>query len=144
MKISHLIFIVICLFITSNTLFSTTSYEVSGEIIGLTGKHKVYIGLFRKEKWLKKPFKGIVLTPEKVKNGRVKYILDAPKGEYAITVYEDVDGNGKLTRGMFGPKEPYGFYRNYSPSFGPPDFDDCHFRVENDLENLNIPLLNRE
>lgn len=47
-----------------------------------------------------------------------------PEGTYALTVYQDVDGDGKLDRNLFGvPAEPYGFSRDASASLGMPDFE---------------------
>ncbi len=52
-------------------------------------------------------------------------IADLAPGNYAIAVYVDENGNGKLDRGMFGiPSEPYGFSRG-GGTFGPPDFADA-------------------
>jgi uncharacterized protein (DUF2141 family) len=50
-------------------------------------------------------------------------------GRYAIAVYVDENGNGRLDRGMFGiPSEPYGF-SNGGGQFGPPPFDKASIDV---------------
>ncbi|HEY0836319.1 MAG TPA: DUF2141 domain-containing protein [Azospirillum sp.] len=50
--------------------------------------------------------------------------LNLPEGSYALTVYQDVDGDGKLGRNLLGiPAEPYGFSRDASAGLGMPAFD---------------------
>lgn len=45
-------------------------------------------------------------------------------GDYAITVYHDVNGNGQLERNPFGiPTEPFGFGNDAQGEMGPPSFD---------------------
>jgi len=49
-------------------------------------------------------------------------------GTYAVSAYQDVDGNGKLNRSLVGvPTEPYGFSRGARGLVGPPRFDDAKF-----------------
>lgn len=57
-----------------------------------------------------------------------------PKGQYAITLFHDVDNNNKLnTNGMFGmPSEPYGFSNNPGTWFGPPKYEKCVFELSKD------------
>ncbi|HAV53612.1 MAG TPA: hypothetical protein DCX41_01580, partial [Aequorivita sp.] len=51
-----------------------------------------------------------------------------PKGNYAISLYHDVNDNDTCDRNMFGiPKEPYAFSNNFKPLFSAPDFEDCRF-----------------
>lgn len=39
-----------------------------------------------------------------------------PYGKYAISIYQDMNDNGKLDLGIFSiPKEPIGFGNNYKP-----------------------------
>lgn len=45
-------------------------------------------------------------------------------GRYGLKIYQDVNGNGELDRGMMGiPKEPYGFSNDAPTPFGPPRFE---------------------
>ncbi|HYH18217.1 MAG TPA: DUF2141 domain-containing protein [Azospirillum sp.] len=47
-----------------------------------------------------------------------------PEGAYALTVYQDVDGDGKLGRNLVGiPTEPYGFSRDAPAGLGMPSFE---------------------
>lgn len=57
----------------------------------------------------------------------------------AIAVYQDLDGNGVLTKNGLGiPTEPYGFSNNARGTFGPPKFDKAQFTVTDDLKTLEI------
>ena len=52
-------------------------------------------------------------------------IPDLPAGEYAVSCYHDVNGNGILDKNMFGvPTEPYGFSQNARPKFRAPTWDE--------------------
>ncbi|MDI1327632.1 MAG: DUF2141 domain-containing protein [Brevundimonas sp.] len=49
-------------------------------------------------------------------------------GRYAVAVFHDTDGNGRLSTWPIGlPKEAYGFSRNARSRFGPPAFDAAAF-----------------
>lgn len=51
-------------------------------------------------------------------------IQDLAPGDYAITVYHDVNGNGQLERNLFRiPTEPYGFGNDAQGEMGPPAFE---------------------
>ena len=53
-----------------------------------------------------------------------------PPGRYALSAYQDRNGNGKLDRSFTGrPKEPYGFSRDARGVFGPPTFAEAAFDV---------------
>lgn len=54
-------------------------------------------------------------------------------GMYAVTIYHDANGNGKLDTNILGiPKERYGFSNNPSSRFGPPGFKKCLFEIKSD------------
>ena len=66
---------------------------------------------------------------------------DLPEGDYAITLFQDVNGDGKLNLGKFGiPVEPYGFSNDAAPKFGPPQWDDIRFSVSEDAQTQTIKL----
>ncbi|NOX52687.1 MAG: DUF2141 domain-containing protein [Gammaproteobacteria bacterium] len=56
-------------------------------------------------------------------------------GTYCVSLYHDIDNNGKLNSdGLFGmPSEPYGFSNNPGNRFGPPPFRKCTFELVTDL-----------
>ena len=56
-------------------------------------------------------------------------------GTYAVTVYHDLNDNGKLDTNWIGiPKEPVGVSNNPRPRMGPPRFSDASF-ASSDLEH---------
>lgn len=66
-------------------------------------------------------------------------IRDLPGGEYALAVYHDENGNGRLDKNFIGiPNEPLGFSNSYWPK-GPPTFTNAAFRLEAD-ESRNIDI----
>ena len=55
--------------------------------------------------------------------------INLPTGKYAISIYQDLNGDGELNTNFLGiPREPYGFSISRG-SFGPPLFDDASFDV---------------
>lgn len=65
-----------------------------------------------------------------------------PAGEYAFSIFQDVNDNGVLDTNLFGiPREPWGFSNNARGRFGPPDFEATRFMVSGTKE-MTV-LLNR-
>ena len=65
---------------------------------------------------------------------------NVPNGDYAIAIYQDEDGNGELTSGLFGPKEPYAFSNDATGMFGPAKFSDAKFEVKNNDVKVSIDM----
>lgn len=56
--------------------------------------------------------------------------LELPPGEYAFTVFQDLDDDTRLARNFIGlPKEPSGLSNNLRPRFGPPRYKDAVFTL---------------
>jgi uncharacterized protein (DUF2141 family) len=77
-------------------------------------------------------------TPAKERDaqGRLRITFsDLAPGNYAATVYHDINSDGKLTTNLMRiPSEPYGFSNNARGAFGPPSFKDAAFAIgEEDL-----------
>ena len=61
---------------------------------------------------------------------------DVVPGRYAISAFHDLDGDEVLSTNLLGiPTEPFGFSNNAVGSFGPPDFEDAAFTVQ-DADHL--------
>lgn len=59
-------------------------------------------------------------------------------GKYAVTIYIDVNGNGRLDKNMFGaPKEPFGVSNNVIPKLSAPTLEACLFELR---EAKTIPI----
>ncbi len=87
----------------------------------------------------KAAFREIVPVEKEVHSVIIK---DVPEGEYAIAIFQDLNGNEKLdTRGMGIPKEPFGFSNDARGKTGPPKFKNAKFSfpAENDI---HITLVN--
>jgi uncharacterized protein (DUF2141 family) len=66
------------------------------------------------------------------------------KGDYAVTIFQDLNGNGILDKSLLGiPAEPYGFSNDARGRMGPPKFKDAAFSFSGD-EKIVINLINNE
>ena len=64
-----------------------------------------------------------------------------PSGWYAVAIYQDKNGNGKLDRNVFGmPLEPYGFSNNAHGVMGPPSFGDARFQLTGSSTQIQVRL----
>ena len=64
---------------------------------------------------------------------------NVPAGDYVLQGFQDVNGNGELDSGAFGPTEPWVIH-GYKPSaFSGPDFDKAKITVNADAQ-INIKL----
>lgn len=67
-------------------------------------------------------------------------IEDLPSGEYALAVFHDENGNGKLDTNWLGiPKEKVAFSKGKMKTFGPPKYRECSFWITSDYE-IDISL----
>ena len=67
---------------------------------------------------------------------------DLPPGTYAVSVYEDLNGNHKLDHNLFGiPREPVGASNNPPARIGPPRFNECSFHVGATAQTITITLV---
>ena len=78
--------------------------------------------------------RGFLPIPDRAQQLRIE--TDLPPGTYAVSVYEDLNGNHKLDHNLIGiPNEPVGVSGNPIGRFGPPRFDECSFRLSSDPSN---------
>jgi len=68
-------------------------------------------------------------------------ILDLASGEYAVVVYLDENGNGRLDKNFIGiPSEPLGFSNRYWPQ-GPPTYPRAAFKLEaGETKTIDVKL----
>ncbi|MCK8492816.1 MULTISPECIES: DUF2141 domain-containing protein [Spirosoma] len=105
-----------------------------------TMKGDVYVALFNAKNAFPegKPLEGKKLE---VKEKSVHTTFSVDPGDYAIAVYHDENGNGKMDKRVFGiPKEPYGFSNNFRPTMSAPKFSDCQFSVGDGGKSISIKL----
>lgn len=67
---------------------------------------------------------------------------DLPPGTYAVSIYEDLNGNHKLDHNLLGiPREPVGVSNNPPERMGPPRFSECSFRVGATPKTIAVTLV---
>ncbi len=116
-----------------------TIYAQTGQVeITVTGINVKKGGIVKVGLYEKNGFpaigKEIMGKDIKVTGSEVTVTLkDIPAGTYAIAIIQDKNSDGEHNTNLFGsPTEPYGFSNNVYGRFGPPDFEDVSFNVEND------------
>jgi uncharacterized protein (DUF2141 family) len=78
-----------------------------------------------------------------IKGGNTFTITDIPSGVYAVAIFQDNNGNGKLDKNFFGvPKEPFAFSNNIVPKLSTPGFDECKFQFAKEGQILSINIIN--
>ncbi len=105
-----------------------------------TGKGEIRIALYKQaDQWLSKSFKKM---QEPAVEGSVTVVFkDLPPGDYAVALYHDVDGDGKMAKNFMGiPKEPTGFSNDARGSFGPPSFDAVKVTLPEESKAIAIRL----
>ena len=92
------------------------------------GKGTVMVAIWNDEKtFLKQPY---LSQSQKADSSTLDFSFVLPDGEYAISLYQDINDNKKLDVGIFNiPKEPIGFGNNFRPRFSAPNFKDCAISV---------------
>jgi len=62
-----------------------------------------------------------------------------PSGVYAVSVFEDSNGNDKIDSNPLGaPKEPFGVSNNIKTKMRPPNFKECSFSVASPGKRIEI------
>ena len=83
----------------------------------------------------------IKINQDDIKKNMVSFKFESiAPGEYGIRCFQDVNGNGILDKGMFGPKEPWGMSWQDDKPAGWPKFKHICFEVTANIRNLNIDL----
>lgn len=104
------------------------------EISGLAGESgNLYYTVYESAKnWLGETgvASGVAAITESMEGELVVFELELPLGEYAFSVFHDVNGNGKLDANFIGiPREPVASSNNAKPKFGPPKYEDAVFTL---------------
>jgi uncharacterized protein (DUF2141 family) len=111
------------------------SITISGKVSGASGRHSVYIALWDESGFLQKPVQQVLIKP----GTEPAFQFRVPAGAWSISAYEDTNENGKLDMGIFGPKEPSGFYRPFH-QWHKPRFNEVSFRADRDTPGIDIAL----
>ncbi|GHU62075.1 hypothetical protein FACS1894123_02420 [Bacteroidia bacterium] len=119
--------VVICLFFFSLVLETAAQKQLTIIVDGFKEqKGKLMVGVYDSDStFMKKVYKGYAVD---VTDTSLEFTIELPEGEYAISVFHDVNENGKLDTGVFGiPTESYGFSNNRKGFMGPPSFEKAKF-----------------
>jgi len=133
---------ILFMFLSTPVWAQTGSVSVTVNQIDVAKGGKVSIGLYD-DKGFPVIGKGVKEVALDVKETSLSYVFTGiPAGKFAIAVFQDENSDGQLNKNMVGaPKEPYGFSKNVYGMFGPPDFEDVAFDVEEEqLTSLSITL----
>ncbi len=108
---------------------------ISGKILGASGKHPVYVALWDEAGFLRKPVQQLRIDPQQP----VEFQFHVPPGAWALSAFEDENEDGILNMGVFGPKEPSGFWRAFH-QWRKPRFADVASTLNQDTPNADIQL----
>jgi hypothetical protein len=111
------------------------TFNLAGRVSGATGKYSVYVALWQPEGFLKSPVQQVRIPP----GADAIFRFEVPRGRWAVSAFEDRNGNGALDMGWFGPKEPSGFWRPFH-GHHKPRFDEVAFAVDRDVSNVDVVL----
>jgi uncharacterized protein (DUF2141 family) len=112
-----------------------TRVSLSGEVRGASGAHTVRVALWSEAGFLEKPVEEVDFDAGRA----TRYTFLVPRGRWAISAYEDRNENGILDMGLFGPREPNGFWRQFRGRHKP-HFDEVAMPVDHDIADANIVL----
>jgi uncharacterized protein (DUF2141 family) len=78
-----------------------------------------------------------------ISNSVTVYFKNLKQGTYAVSVYQDIDTNGKINQNFLGiPKEPVGVSNNAEGFMVPPKYEDAKFNLDS---NKTVEIkLNKE
>lgn len=116
------------------------TFTLAGRVNVYNPQGRIYVFLCNEESF-EIPFSGIDTISFWVDYNKteIKYkFKNIPAGQYAISCYQDVNGNHKLDKWLFGPLEPWGFSYTGDMKF-PPKFNDVSFKLLYD-QRINITL----
>jgi uncharacterized protein (DUF2141 family) len=138
----NFLLLILSLYSTAKLPHATASkVNLSIEVTNIQSqKGAVYLALFRAGDAFPtgKPAEGKKVD---IKGSSVQASFSVEPGNYAVAVFHDENGNGKMDKRVFGiPKEPYGFSNNFRPKMSAPKFSDCQIQVGNNGKAIQIEI----
>jgi uncharacterized protein (DUF2141 family) len=119
-------------------------HDLAVEITGIKAiQGDVYLSLYDSEKdWMftDSAYRKVRVTvTEEVETLTIRNL---PQGEYALAVYQDLNGNDSMDETeMKIPKEPFGFSNNPKGLRGPANFEQARFSFQGN-DTLTVELVN--
>ena len=108
--------------------------EMTFRVMGLNAKaSSVYVAVFESEAGFPNSELSSNTRVISATEDQVRFSLALRQNQpFAIAVFQDIDGNGKLSKNGIGiPTEPYGFSNNARGLLGPPAFSQAVFTMSN-------------
>jgi uncharacterized protein (DUF2141 family) len=115
------------------------AYDLTVEVLGARSDQGLVLGaLYASEaSWLKDPLAG---ERQPAGGKSVLVYRNLQPGTYALSLYHDENGNGKLDANVVGiPTERYGFSRDARGSMAPPSFADAALELRGD-QSITVNL----
>ncbi len=119
-----------------------TTFIISGTITNFQPGKTIYLALYPTEEDFnnRNCYRKAIFESDKLPPDTADYsFTEVAPGEYIIACYQDVNSDGKINMGLFGPKEPYRIYKPNYGFFGP-KFKKCKFKVTGDIDTAHIVL----
>ncbi len=120
------------------------SLEISGLATDGGPQAQVMVAVFADaQDWLKKPVAVRRVAAQDAVDGRLTLRLsDLPEGPVAISVFQDLNGNGRLDTNPVGmPLEPFAFSRQAQGNFGPPRFEQAVLDAGTTRHAIQLPAM---
>jgi uncharacterized protein (DUF2141 family) len=112
-----------------------TTVTLSGKVIGASGKYAIFVALWDAHGFLARPVQQVRIAPR----AAPVFHFQVSAGRWALSAFEDSNGNGVLDMGLFGPKEPNGFWHAFH-AWRKPRFTDVAASVDRDTNDADIRL----
>lgn len=144
MNLKDLIWISVLFVIPFSARGQINTYAISGTV-SFQNQGDIYVYLVTEEDF-KTPFTGsqvlrLEIEPQESVVEEVVFRFEkVVAGIYGIRCFQDVNGNGKLDRGLRGPSEPWGMSWQEEKPKKWPRYSHIAFEVEQDMTNLFIEL----
>lgn len=136
-----IIILILSIFSLLNLQAQETNRNIVVNVTNVSSNEgKIIIGLYDNEAdFLKKSFEG--KRTEIKDNSCTVTFENIPEGTYAISLFHDENGNGKMdTNFMHIPKEDYGCSNNARGFMGPPKWKDAKFELKDKTITQHIEL----
>jgi uncharacterized protein (DUF2141 family) len=119
--------------VSTPTVVEAAGIDVTLHVTGIEKQQgEVFAGLYDARSWSGDHFLSAAHVAVNGPDATLHLTAPSP-GRYAIKMFHDLDGTGKLARNFLGlPTEPYAFSNNATGSMGPPDFSAAAFDVAAD------------
>ncbi len=126
-RIRHLLLPALLLALAS----TANAFDLTVEVLNAkSDKGSVAGALYTASNWLGDPQQG---ERQPAGDKAVLVYRNLPAGSYAVSVFHDENGNGKLDSNVAGvPLERYGFSRDARGRMGPPTFADAAIDLQAD------------